>query len=61
MQNNRGYVISELVDKSKEIVIRSFYNNSLLFRGKYEDIPSIYLDVNMRIFTPYDSYYEFYL
>lgn len=61
MQNNKGYVISELVDKSKEIVIMSFYNNSLLFKGKYEDVPSLYLDVNMRMFTPYDSYYEFYL
>lgn len=61
MQNIKGYIISELVDKSKEIVIMNFYDNSLLFRGKYEDVPSIFLDVNMRIFTPYDSYYEFYL
>jgi hypothetical protein len=61
MQNNRGYIISELVDKSKEIVIMNFYSNSLLFRGKYEDIPSIYLNIKMRMFTPYDSYYEFYI
>ena len=61
MQNTCGYKICDLVDKSKEIVIKCFYNDALLFRGKFEDVPTMYRDVNMRLFTPYETYFEFYI
>ena len=61
MQNNKCFRICELQDTSKEIIIKCFYNNALLFRGKFEDVPPIYREANMRLFTPYETYFEFYI
>lgn len=59
MQNINKYNLRELVDKSKRIVIVNNYNNSVLFDGKYEDIPAYLLDSDMKIFTPYEDRFEF--
>ena len=60
MQREKSYKISELQDKSKRIVIICFYDDSILFDGKFDDIPNFYKNATMRIFTPYSDRYEFY-
>ena len=61
MQREKSYVINDLQDKSKRIVVICFYDNSVLFDGKFEDCPNFYKNANMRLFTPYKDRYEFYL
>lgn len=59
MQNLRTYMIKDLIDKSKRIVIVNYYNRSIIYDGSYEDCPKFWLNTSMRIFTPYEDRYEF--
>ena len=61
MQNLKKYKICELEDKSKRIMIINFYDNSIIYHGSYEEVPRIFVDMEMRIFTPYEDHYEFYV
>lgn len=46
------YKITELADKNVRIVIKCFYDNSIIFSGAYNDIPKHWLETTYRIFTP---------
>ena len=61
MQNLKKYKICELEDKSKRIMIINFYDNSILFYGDYEEVPRIFVNMEMRIFTPCEDHYEFFV
>ena len=61
MQKFNTYKIENLSDESKKMKIKivNFYNNSVVFEGKYDDIPKFYLSMPMRLFVPYKDVLEF--
>lgn len=59
MQRKNEYRITDLIDTSKKIKIISFYDNSVWWEGKYEDVPKSLLRLSYRMFTPRKNCYEF--
>ena len=60
MQGQERYYIRDL-DRPKSVKIKvvCFYDNSILYEGELGNCPSYLLNAPMRIFTPYDGYFEF--
>lgn len=59
MQRTEKFFINQLKDKSKDIKIINFFDNSVVYFGDYKNVPEFYKSYPMRIFTPYKNYYEF--
>ncbi len=59
MQKQEKFFINQLKDTSKQIKIVNFYNNSVVYFGKFACVPSFWKAFPMRNFTPYKNYYEF--
>lgn len=59
MQKQETFFINQLKDTSKNIKIINFFNNSVVYFGNFEGVPTFWKSHPMRLFTPYKNYYEF--
>lgn len=58
MQNLTNYTLKDLIDKTKLIQIRLFYDDTIIYFGKYESIPNWMKEGVVKNCIDYDLYLE---